>query len=108
VIDEIHSYRGVFGSHLANVLRRLKRMCAFYGSRGRSSSCARRRSATRKQHAEALIEDTGDGASPKAARPAAIKHVLLWNPPVVNPDLGLRASARSQSNRIARWRSRPG
>ena len=47
VIDEIHTYRGVFGSHVANVLRRLKRICAFYGVR-RNSSCARRRSAIRR------------------------------------------------------------
>jgi DEAD/DEAH box helicase domain-containing protein len=46
VIDEMHSYRGVFGSHVANVLRRLQRICAFYGV-ARSSSSARRPSATR-------------------------------------------------------------
>lgn len=100
VIDEVHSYRGVFGSHLANVLRRLKRICAFYGSNPVFLLC----SATignPRQHAEVLIGApvhaiTGSGA------PQGERHVLLWNPPVVNRDLGIRASARSQVTRLAR------
>ncbi|GAB3727295.1 DEAD/DEAH box helicase [Luteimonas pelagia] len=100
VIDEIHTYRGVFGSHLANVLRRLRRVCAFYGSNPQFILC----SATignAKAHAEALIEADATAITESGA-PSGEKHVLLWNPPVVNPDLGLRASARSQTNRIAR------
>jgi len=100
VIDEIHSYRGVFGSHLANVLRRLKRVCAFYGASPQFILC----SATignPRDHAEALLEAEVTAITQSGA-PSGDKHVLLWNPPVVNPDLGLRASARSQSNRIAR------
>ncbi|MCR6686991.1 DEAD/DEAH box helicase [Pseudoxanthomonas sp.] len=100
VIDEIHSYRGVFGSHLANVLRRLKRVCAFYGARPQFILC----SATignPRSHAEALLEEEVHAITESGA-PTGERHVLLWNPPVVNPDLGLRASARSQSNRIAR------
>ena len=100
VIDEIHTYRGVFGSHVANVLRRLKRICAFYGSTPQFILC----SATignPKQHAEALIEHDVTAITESGA-PTGEKHVLLWNPPVINADLGLRASARSQSNRIAR------
>ena len=100
VIDEIHSYRGVFGSHLANVLRRLRRVCAFYGASPQFILC----SATignPKDHAEALLEAEVHAITESGA-PTGDKHVLLWNPPVVNPDLGLRASARSQSNRIAR------
>ncbi len=100
VIDEIHTYRGVFGSHVANVLRRLLRVCAFYGARPRFILC----SATignPKAHAEALIGRDVTAITESGA-PTGDKHVLLWNPPVVNPDLGLRASARSQSNRIAR------
>jgi DEAD/DEAH box helicase domain-containing protein len=100
VIDEIHSYRGVFGSHLANVLRRLKRVCAFYGAKPQFILC----SATignPKNHAEALLEEDVHAITDSGA-PTGDKHVLLWNPPVVNPDLGLRASARSQSNKIAR------
>lgn len=100
VIDEVHTYRGVFGSHVTNVLRRLKRICAFYGANPQFILC----SATignPQAHAEALIEDRVCAITESGA-PAGDKHVLLWNPPVVNPDLGLRASARSQSNRIAR------
>ncbi|MEO8993218.1 MAG: DEAD/DEAH box helicase, partial [Rhodanobacter sp.] len=100
VIDEVHTYRGVFGSHVANVIRRLKRVCAFYGVSPQFILC----SATignPQQHAEALIEDRVTAITQSGA-PTGDKHVLLWNPPVVNPDLGLRASARSQTNRIAR------
>ena len=106
VIDEIHTYRGVFGSHVANVLRRLQRVCAFYGAAPQFILC----SATignPKAHAEALIgQDVVEIADSGA--PTGEKQVLLWNPPVVNPDLGLRASARSQSNRIARLAIRAG
>ena len=100
VIDEIHTYRGVFGSHVTNVLRRLKRICAFYGVQPQFILC----SATignPREHAEALIEDRVHAITESGA-PTGDRHVLLWNPPVVNADLGLRASARSQSNRIAR------
>ena len=100
VIDEVHTYRGVFGSHVANVLRRLKRVCAFYGVTPQFILC----SATignPKEHAQALIEDQVTAITESGA-PSGDKHVLLWNPPVINADLGLRASARSQSNRIAR------
>ena len=100
VIDEVHTYRGVFGSHVTNVLRRLKRICAFYGVQPQFILC----SATignPQAHAEALIEAPVTAITESGA-PTGPKQVLLWNPPVINPDLGLRASARSQSNRIAR------
>jgi DEAD/DEAH box helicase domain-containing protein len=106
VIDEVHTYRGVFGSHVANVLRRLQRVCAFYGSRPQFILC----SATignPQAHAEALIEREVTAIIDSGA-PTGDKHLLLWNPPVVNPDLGLRASARSQSNLIARLAIRSG
>ena len=106
VIDEVHTYRGVFGSHVANVIRRLKRVCAFYGVRPQFILC----SATvgnAAAHAGALIEDAVE-AIVESGAPSGEKHILLWNPPVVNPDLGIRASARSQSNRIARLAIRAG
>jgi len=106
VIDEVHTYRGVFGSHVANVIRRLKRVCAFYGVEPQFILC----SATignPREHAEALIEREVAPITQSGA-PTGEKYVLLWNPPVVNPDLGLRASARSQSNRIARLAIRAG
>ncbi len=106
VIDEVHTYRGVFGSHVANVLRRLQRVCAFYGVSPQFILC----SATignPAEHASALIEQPVTAITDSGA-PVGEKHVLLWNPPVVNADLGLRASARSQSNRIARTAIRAG
>ncbi len=109
VIDEIHTYRGVFGSHVANVIRRLKRICAFYGVTPQFILC----SATignAREHGAALIE-AADGsltAITDSGAPRGEKHVLLWNPPIINADLGLRASARSQSNRIARLAIRSG
>ncbi|GAB2812016.1 DEAD/DEAH box helicase [Dyella kyungheensis] len=106
VIDEVHTYRGVFGSHVANVLRRLQRVCAFYGVSPQFILC----SATignPAEHASALIEQPVTAITVSGA-PVGEKHVLLWNPPVVNADLGLRASARSQSNRIARTAIRAG
>jgi DEAD/DEAH box helicase domain-containing protein len=100
VIDEMHSYRGVFGSHVANVLRRLQRICRFYGSDPLFILC----SATIANPAELagqLVNAEVEAISDSGA-PAGAKHLLLWNPPVINPDLGIRASARSQTTRIAR------
>ena len=100
VIDELHTYRGVFGSHLANVLRRLKRICAFYGTTPQFILC----SATignPQEHAEAIIGESVHAITESGA-PRGERHVMLWNPPVINPDLGMRASARSQTSRIAR------
>jgi len=100
VIDEVHVYRGVFGSHVANVWRRLERVFRFYGVRPRLIAC----SATignPKEHVSAL---TGRSlhAITESGAPQGERRVLLWNPPVINADLGIRASARSQSTRIAR------
>src|SRR5262249_47727968 len=81
VIDEIHTYRGVFGSHVANVLRRLRRICAFYGVEPVFVMC----SATignPREHAEALIGADVDAVTESGA-PCGEKHVLLWNPPVI-------------------------
>ena len=100
VIDEMHSYRGVFGSHVANVLRRLQRICRFYGSDPQFILC----SATIANPAELAGEllNAGVHAITDSGAPQGAKHLLLWNPPVVNPDLGIRASARSQTTRIAK------
>jgi DEAD/DEAH box helicase domain-containing protein len=100
VIDEMHTYRGVFGSHVANVLRRLQRICRFYGSEPLFILC----SATIANPAElaGLLIDAEVTAITESGAPQGAKHLLLWNPPVINPDLGIRASARSQTTRIAR------
>ena len=106
VIDEMHIYRGVFGSHVANVLRRLLRICRFYGTRPQFIFC----SATIANPAELAQQLIGDNvhAITDSGAPQGAKQLLLWNPPVINPDLGIRASARSQTTRIAKLATRQG
>ncbi len=92
VVDEIHIYRGVFGSHVANVLRRLQRLCRFYGSDPRFI-CASATIANPAEHAERLIEqpftlvDESQNGAPRGA-----KDFILYNPPIIDEELGLRAS----------------
>ena len=100
VIDEMHIYRGVFGSHIANVIRRLKRVCAFYGASPVFILCSAT-IANPGELAESLIGNSVETIS-ESGEPQDRKHLLLWNPPVVNADLAIRASARSQTNYIAR------
>ncbi|MGE0080640.1 MAG: DEAD/DEAH box helicase [Thiohalomonadaceae bacterium] len=100
VIDEMHTYRGVFGSHVANVIRRLRRVCRFYGS-DPLFIFASATIANPAELAGALLEEDV-AAITESGAPAGEKRLLLWNPPVINPDLGIRASARSQTTRIAR------
>jgi len=106
VIDELHIYRGVFGSHVANVIRRLKRICQFYGVRPQFICC----SATIANPDELASQLTGEKvtAITQSGAPQGKKHILFWNPPIVNPELGIRASARSQSTKIARLAIRQG
>lgn len=100
VIDELHTYRGVFGSHLANVIRRLKRVLRFYGADPVFILC----SATIANPAELASRLIGEPvvAVDVSGAPQGAKTLLMWNPPVVNADLGLRASARSQTIRMVR------
>ena len=98
VIDEIHVYRGVFGSHIAKLISRLKRVAAFYGAFPQfiltSATIA-----NPGQLAERLIElpvkVIDEDGSPRGQR-----HFLLYNPPIINRELGLRASAMSESIRL--------
>ncbi|WP_041641935.1 DEAD/DEAH box helicase [Magnetococcus marinus] len=99
VIDETHTYRGVFGSHMANLLRRLKRICAFYRVKPQFIFCSAT-IANPQQLAEALLQAPVTAITESGA-PSGEKSILLWNPPVVNEDLGIRASARSQSTQLA-------
>jgi DEAD/DEAH box helicase domain-containing protein len=88
VIDELHNYRGVFGSHVANVVRRLKRITAHYNSKPQyilSSATI----SNPKELAEALIEEDVELIS-RSGAPRGKKYFLLWNPPLIDPDLGLR------------------
>lgn len=106
VIDEMHSYRGVFGSHMANLLRRLRRICRFYGADPQFILC----SATIANPGELASQLIGDGVTTiaESGAPQGEKRLLLWNPPVVNADLGIRASSRSQTLAVARQAIRMG
>jgi len=106
VLDEMHTYRGVFGAHVANLIRRLKRILAFYGSAPQFVFC----SATIANPVELATRLLGEDVAPvtRSGAPQGERRLLLWNPPVINPDLGIRASARSQTNRIARHATRTG
>jgi DEAD/DEAH box helicase domain-containing protein len=98
VIDELHTYRGVFGSHLCNVFRRLKRVAAFYGSRPQFF-CASATIANPRELAERLLEQEVPAITSSGA-PRAAKELVFYNPPIVNPELGLRRSAVSSARRI--------
>ena len=99
VIDEIHAYRGVFGSNLANVIRRLKRICDFYGAHPVFICC----SATIRNPRELAGEMTGREMLliDENGAPAGERHVVFYNPPVVNQQLGIRAGSIPQTRRIA-------
>ena len=106
VVDELHSYRGVFGSHVANCFRRLRRVCRFYGV----SPTFIFTSATIANPAELASGLCGAEvtAVSESGAPQGERHLLLWNPPVIDQDLGIRASARSQTTRIARLAAKLG
>jgi DEAD/DEAH box helicase domain-containing protein len=99
VLDELHSYRGVFGSHLANVLRRLRRVARFYGSNPQFICC----SATianpgtlASQLTESEVEVVEDNGAPSGE-----KLFVFYNPPMVNRNLGIRRSYIGEATRVA-------
>ncbi len=99
VIDELHTYRGVFGSHVANVLRRLLRICAHYGSHPVIVCC----SATIGNPAELATALTGRPMRliDRNGAPSGERHVLLVDPPVLHPESGARGSAETLAQRWA-------
>jgi DEAD/DEAH box helicase domain-containing protein len=99
VVDELHTYRGVFGSHLANLFRRLARICRFYGSTPQFI-CTSATIANPKELAEnltgqpfELIDESGAGEGEK--------HVFFYNPPVINRQLGIRRSYVKETQHVA-------
>src|SRR5437870_7344990 len=98
VVDEAHVYRGVFGSHVANVLRRLRRLARIYGAEPQFLLA----SATIANAGELALALTGEEATvvedDAAAR--AERTVALWNPPLLDAELGLRASALGEASRL--------
>lgn len=99
VIDEVHAYRGVFGSHVANVIRRLKRICRFYGS-DPQFICASATIDNPQEHAEKLIGEKVELINNNGA-PMGEKHFILYNPPVVNKQLGIRRSSVLETQKLA-------
>lgn len=99
VIDEMHGYRGVFGSHVANVIRRLKRVCRHYGSNPvfilASATIANPRDLAGQLIEEEVAVVDRDGA------PHGRRAFAFYNPPVVNRQLGIRRSSLLEASRIA-------
>ncbi len=99
VIDEAHTYRGVFGSHVANVLRRLKRIANFYGARPQfilaSATIGNPQELARRLIEEPvhLIDNDGSARGPR--------HFIIYNPPITDPALGLRKSSLLEGVRLA-------
>jgi DEAD/DEAH box helicase domain-containing protein len=98
VVDEAHVYRGVFGSHVANVLRRLQRLARVYGAEPQFVL------------ASATIANPGELAASLLGKPATViegdaapraeRTIALWNPPLTDPELGLRASSLGEASRL--------
>jgi DEAD/DEAH box helicase domain-containing protein len=99
VLDELHTYRGVFGSHLANVLRRLKRVAKFYGSDPQFICCSAT-IANPGELASQLIEEDVEVVEENGA-PAGEKLFVFYNPPMVNRNLGIRRSYINEATRVA-------
>ena len=99
VIDELHTYRGLFGSHVANVLRRLLRICAHYGSHPVIVCC----SATIGNPGELATLLTGRAARvvDRNGAPAGDRHILMVQPPLLDPATGARGSAQTLATRWA-------
>jgi len=99
VIDELHNYRGIFGSHLANVLRRLQRIARFYGANPQFILCTAT-IANPVEMAEKMIEApvtlVDDNGAPRGG-----KYFVFYTPPVVNAALGIRRSYVNESRRVA-------
>ncbi|HYZ85063.1 MAG TPA: DEAD/DEAH box helicase [Bryobacteraceae bacterium] len=99
VIDELHYYRGVYGSHLANLLRRLRRVCEFYGSKPQFICCSAT-IANPGELAESLTGEPFDVVDQNGA-PSGPKYFVFYNPPVVNKQLGIRRSYLHETRRVA-------
>jgi len=99
VVDELHNYRGIFGSHLANVLRRLKRIARFYGANPQFVLCTAT-IANPVEVAERMIEEPvvliDDNGAPRGE-----KFFIFYTPPVVNKFLGIRRSYINEARRVA-------
>jgi DEAD/DEAH box helicase domain-containing protein len=100
VIDELHTYRGLFGSQVANVIRRLKRICAFYGSNP-TFICASATIANPLELAKRLLEEENIELIDRSGAPRGERRLIFYNPPLVNREMGVRKSSMLESRRIA-------
>ncbi|MBC7236491.1 MAG: DEAD/DEAH box helicase, partial [Chloroflexi bacterium] len=98
VIDEMHTYRGIFGSHVANVLRRLRRICRFYGSEPQFICCSAT-IANPSQLAERLIEAPVSLVDETGA-PQGERYLIFYNPPILDAQLGLRLNPLLEARRL--------
>ncbi len=100
VIDELHTYRGLFGSQVANVIRRLKRVCAFYGSHP-TFICASATIANPRELAQRLLEEDDVALVDRSGAPRGERRLIFYNPPLLNRELGVRRSSMLEARRIA-------
>ena len=99
VLDEMHTYRGVFGAHVAHILRRLIRLCEHYGSRPQFLCC----SATIANPAELMQKLTGSRSTAivdQNGAPCGPRTFVFWNPPVIDAELGIRRSANIEATSL--------
>src|ERR1700716_2913825 len=100
VIDELHTYRGLFGSQVANVIRRLKRICAFYGS-SPTFICASATIANPLELAKKLLEEQDIALIEHSGAPRGERRLIFYNPPLLNREMGIRRSSMLEARRIA-------
>src|SRR5438132_10237407 len=99
VIDALHTYRGLFGSQVANVIRRLKRICAFYGS-SPTFICASATIRNPRELAGRLLEEKNIELVERSGAPRGERRLVFYNPPLVNRELGVRRSSMLEARRI--------
>ncbi|HEY8854693.1 MAG TPA: DEAD/DEAH box helicase, partial [Candidatus Dormibacteraeota bacterium] len=98
VIDELHMYRGLFGSQVANVIRRLKRICAFYGS-SPTFICTSATIANPLQLAQKLLEEENIELVERNGAPRGERRLIFYNPPLLNREMGVRRSSMLEARR---------
>lgn len=102
VLDEMHTYRGVFGSHMAHVVERLRRVAAFHGAKPTFIGATATIGNPREHAARLFGVDPGEiTLVDRSGAPSASRQVLLYNPPIVNAELGVRGSALKHGVRLA-------
>src|SRR6267154_3241027 len=100
VIDELHTYRGLFGSQVANVIRRLKRVCAFYGS-SPTFICASATIANPLDLATKLLEEENIELIDRSGAPRGERRLIFYNPPLLNREMGIRRSSMLEARPVA-------